>query len=774
MDPPSFLWRGWGLSSQLFAMIFMPIALAYVVRWIQNTDAFENGIGKQFFKELKICLKNILRINRGANLHLARKKELQDNDIRERASLKNSLPNPEIYDYLYAILFITLTTMGHLGLGIMLFLSIPVVAFTKPLFSFLHQSSFKQIWNEYIHACLKTLMVALPPIIMLSYWILPTLIHSAYHNTSFWDPVWKFNSYGVKEVLVNLWNGSLFDWGRLPIFTLLVGIGFFVSLMKRKSNTSYIVRGGNPIEPPQSRIVPNSSFEDDKTGEKNECWEQTKFCAASLPLKDRMHGKNEVGTEDASKFSFATNAYNEQYIYLFPLSFLFLFFLLLYFGNTTWNGLLNIIPSMNEFHQHRFIVGLHLTGLFLAPIGLVWIADMLFQIIPQRKQFHVSYLLSRIFLTCILVLIIPHIYRQTITYANHNTVLVKQAEATYKTQKKDAETLLTTMKTLMTKNSGRVFAGRGGGWGKNFRVAETPYFMYLSSFGISTVLWLPETWSNNSDTEQYFVEENPAHYDLYNIRYIVTPPTQSPQKFWKFISETPSWKLYEVMAATGYITTGSSPSVVFSHKLSYGNVVRLWIQSPYPEKKIFPELILSNKNLASKGDALRSYFQLPQFVMVDEATYKTSDGKTHALFTEQPVYMTPWEWPQAFPKYTLSSADTVTPPYYSISITNQSNDTDMVFTATVKVTKPCPTCVVILKQTYHPNWRVTVNGEPVESINVFPSYVALKLEEPGIYEVVFSYTPSRFKIILMISSGILLGIVGAMFLKHHLQSKYEN
>jgi hypothetical protein len=439
---------------------------------------------------------------------------------------------------------------------------------------------------------------------------------------------------------------------------------------------------------------------------------------------------------------------------------------------------------MNEFHQHRFIVGLHLTGLFLAPIGLMWIAGTLTQLIRRIFHFkysHFSYLIFLISLTCILVLIIPHIYGQTITYANHNTVLVKQAETTYKTQKKDAETLLITLKDLMTKNPGRVYAGRGGGWGKNFRVAETPYFMYLSSFGISTVLWLPETWSNNSDTEQYFVEENPAHYDLYNIRYVVTPPTQSPQKFWKFISETPSWKLYEVMAATGYITTGSSPSVVFSDKLSYGNVVRLWIQSLYPEKGIFPELILSNKNLAPKAclpagrvDALQSYFQLPQFVMVDEAAYKTSDGKTHALFTEQPVYMTPWEWPQAFPKYTLSSADTVTPPYYSISITNQSNDTDMVFTATVKVTKPCPTCVVILKQTYHPNWRVTVNGEPVESINVFPSYVALKLEEPGIYEVVFSYTPSRFKIILMISSGILLGIVGAMFLKHHLQSKYEN
>jgi len=43
-----------------------------------------------------------------------------------------------------------------------------------------------------------------------------------------------------------------------------------------------------------------------------ECRERTKFCAASLPLKDRAHGKHEVGTEDASKFSFATNAFDSN------------------------------------------------------------------------------------------------------------------------------------------------------------------------------------------------------------------------------------------------------------------------------------------------------------------------------------------------------------------------------------------------------------------------------------------------------------------------------
>jgi hypothetical protein len=105
----------------------------------------------------------------------------------------------------------------------------------------------------------------------------------------------------------------------------------------------------------------------------------------------------------------------------------------------------------------------------------------------------------------------------------------------------------------------------------------------------------------------------------------------------------------------------------------------------------------------------------------------------------------------------------------------------MVFTATVNISAnqepgtknqepSCPTCIVVLKQTYHPNWKATVfkkvnqdrsgelaepttvNGKSVEPINVFPSYVGVRLEEPGEYEVVFTYTPSKLKMFLLFTA----------------------
>jgi hypothetical protein len=107
--------------------------------------------------------------------------------------------------------------------------------------------------------------------------------------------VWKFNSWGWREVVQYFFNGALFDFGRaVPILTILIIIGIFAGfkLSNKKSDNYY------------------------------------------------------------------------------PFSLLFIFWLLMFFGRSTWGDLLNIIPSMKEFHQSRFIVGVHVSGFFLVPIGL--------------------------------------------------------------------------------------------------------------------------------------------------------------------------------------------------------------------------------------------------------------------------------------------------------------------------------------------------------------------------------------------------------------------
>jgi hypothetical protein len=83
----------------------------------------------------------------------------------------------------------------------------------------------------------------------------------------------------------------------------------------------------------------------------------------------------------------------------------------------------------------------------------------------------------------------------------------------------------------------------------------------------------------------------------------------------------------------------------------------------------------------------------------------------------------------------------------------------MRFTTRVEVASTCPTCVVILKQTYHPNWTVRVNGKQIKAIIVFPFYIGVRLDLPGTYDITFSYTPPVTKLLLLAAAIVASCIV---------------
>jgi len=623
LDPSSFLWRGYGLSSQLYAMMFLPLAIAF--------------------------------------------------SFRGRV-----LP---------AIFTLTATTAGHLGIGIIGFISV----FISHLSHVRFLSVIKKITKN-------LLIIYGGALLLLGYWILPILLYGDYHNTSVWDPIWKFDSYGFRVILTNFFNGDLFDFGRLPILTALVFVGLFSCLSFRPPSRNPVLRG--------SKWTP-----------------------------DQVRGDN---IPQLACFGI-----------------LFLFWLLFYFGTTTWGSLLYLIPGMRDFHLSRFIVGVHMTGLLLIPLGIEWIVTHLSSL-PIFSRISKSVTLLFCYFV-VFVVLVTLVYPQTLSYSSYNDELILRANNNYIKQQNDVSTLLSTLSSLLSDRPGRVFSGRGGGWGKKLMVAETPYYMHLSTYGIPTVLWLPETWSPNSDTEQYFREDKPEDYALYNIRYVVAPPDQNPQPFWTLKEKTDVWSLYTVSTRQGiiasgqnvdtltpsdaadasdafpwgYITTGVRPAIVSSSKDNFLNVVRLWIQSDFPKNGLYPELTFDPSYPKTTG--------LPNFRMLDEVTYKVPDGSRHALFAENPIYIAP----------EASSA--------AISVLEQSQESGMVYKARVSVPESCTECLVILKQTYHPSWRVTVDGTPVKSFAVFPFFTAIKVSEQGTHEVQFSYEPSPVKVILLVIGLISFG-----------------
>lgn len=633
IDPPSFLWRGYGLSSQLFAMIWFPLAIAYTWKYLYE----EKGDGRQFLRELAFRL-HVGTGDTRKERHLAREEASHDPENSVRASRKNSSTNSLVL----GVVFLSATTAGHLGIGMMAFLTVAMLAFAP-----LPHSLLLSQWGEGLGKGLKNNMLKLTLLlggagVLLAYWIVPILLNGDYHNISFWDPVWKFDSYGAKDTIIRLLNGELFDFGRLPVLTYIVLVASIVTL-----GTSY-----------------------------------------------------------------------------YPFSILFFLWIFLYFGRTTWGGLIDLIPGMREFHLSRFIVAVQMIGLFLIPLGVDWI-------VTKASSLPVFRMPRQFAAFVVLIVLVSLVYPQTVRYASFNDTLIARARGNYSEAQEDTSLLLETLRDLEKTSPGRVFAGRGGSWGRDFRIAETPYYMHLSTYGIPVVLWLPETWSPNSDVEQYFSEDQEKDYVLYNIRYVVTPPDREPQPFWKLLKSSPHWKLYEVQT-DGYITTGISPAIVSTTKETFINVVRLWIQSDYHKRSLYPQLVFDPTFPKKVG--------LPNFRMTDEATYRVPAGTTHSLFADIPVYLTPDGCENGGAK-----------------ILSQSSSSDMNFTARAEVTSNCTRSVVILRQSYHPSWRATINGTPARTITVFPFYIAVVLEKPGTYDITFSYKPSLLKVslALLVMAGLV-------------------
>ncbi len=598
IDPPSFLWRGYGLTSQLYAIFFMPLGLSFLYLSLKN-----------YSKPLPIFL---------------------------------------------AILFLVLTISGHLGIGMISLIS-------GGIFIFLDLNP------KLILLRLKRLvLIYLVIVFILSYWIVPVLLYTNYHMISFWDPIWKFDSYGWYEVVRQFFQGEIFDWKRPAVTTYLVGIGFFTILLDQK---------------------------------------------------------------------------------LFIFALMFLLWVIMYFGRTTWGGLINLIPGLSEFHLHRFIVGIQITSLFLLPVAyssifgsfrkmIEWAFERIINLLKFLLQKYIRgqgeeitrvlslddktkslyqniiyYILVLTFVSVICVTLV----KQTIDYASFNNRWIGEANIAYQY---DYHNFLDLINYLKSQPNARIYAGRPGNWGKQMRLGSTEMYMLLGVNGFDMSQFLPETWSPLSETEQNFDERVEADYDLFNIHFIVATKDEGFTPQAKLTKTFGPFKVYEV-PTSGWFDVVTSDMFVKSDKTNFLNIVHLW-QKSYPRVwKSYPFISLEKNPQVPDG-------MKRTLSMQDEVTY-TENGKKNNIFAD---------FPFTFPEATVSGK------ILKESVVKQS------YKATVEVPQNCKQCTILLKMNYHPNWKATLDGQKVPTFAVFPFYLALQAG-PGVHEVEFTYQPNTLKVILL-------------------------
>lgn len=152
-----------------------------------------------------------------------------------------------------AAVLMTVTTLCHLALGTMGLMAAGIFPIT----------GFRDVRRR----LLRLLILAAVTIAAASYSLVPILRDFAYYNVSALVPTWKYDSFGHATILSWLVQGQLFDFHRLPILTLLVGIGLLWMIARaRKDEASraivlaflffLLLYFGRPTWGPLLRLLP--------------------------------------------------------------------------------------------------------------------------------------------------------------------------------------------------------------------------------------------------------------------------------------------------------------------------------------------------------------------------------------------------------------------------------------------------------------------------------------------------------------------------------------
>ncbi len=569
IDSTNFLWRGWGLSSQLLALFFLPVALGYGWRYLGGSGG-KGGLRK-------------------------------------------------------AVFFNFLVAECHSGVFLMLVIAYPVIAVIRGIGD---RREFRETGKRLV--IFGGLLF-----ILLSYFLVPYFLQGNYRNFSFWDPAWKFNSFGLQQIVTWFINGDLFDFNRLPVLTFLVLFGVLAGL---------------------------KSFKSLKSSESTSGW----------------------------------------------LAVLFIVYFLLYLGRSTWGKAIDLIPGMSEFHLSRFIVMVQVVGVYVAG-GLV--SDIIENLtsfgILSRSKWVSS--VSSIIIVIISIVIAYYMELPVVKYAAENNDMIVAFNKQYAVDYLDYQKIAAKLHSLP---SGRVYAGRPGNFGRDFTVGGEQVYMALAQDGFYTLGNAPESWSPNSESDQFFDESRPEFYNLYNIRYLVVPESYRPPKFAQLVAQSGKYYLYRV-STSGWFDVGVSNQAVTVKKTSLIDFVHLWLSSIMVAQKNYPEIIFGQSS-------------------IDRSSL----------------------WKQ-FPLAASTSAPAVT-----VGDAQCASPTDQSYCAVISLKNDCSDCIIVLKNTYHPNWQIFVNGKQAKAVPVFPFFIGIPVTKAGEYRIEAIYKPGMVKVVLIYAGIIFILLPG--------------
>ena len=381
---------------------------------------------------------------------------------------------------------------------------------------------------------------------------------------------------------------------------------------------------------------------------------------------------------------------------------LFLVWLVLYFGRGTLGPLASLLPLQETLLFHRFIGGVHIAAIMLIGVG----GSAIFGVVRAPD----SRMRAAVAAAAIALLLAPAI-KERLDFENLNALWMRQTKAGI-----DADTEMASLiGALRDLPAGRVYAGLRSNWGQQLDFSipfnSVHAYQYLVTQRFRMLAPPYGGASLNSDLQFDFNDQDPAQYDLYNVRYVIAPRAVALPGALRPLQTTSRYVLYAAPSSghAEYVALADREEVSSAAKLFVKN--RAFVNGPGPAARLY-----------SRWD-----FPAPRDRVVSGEVAGCAAGSLR------------------YERVQASRFDFIA---------------------------SCPNAAtLVVKETYHPNWHATVDGQAVETFMVSPSFIGASLPA-GDHFVTFEYRSTPIKTPLFLFG--LLGLAAVVLARRDLPERLRD
>ncbi|MEN9594980.1 MAG: hypothetical protein RLY23_1463 [Actinomycetota bacterium] len=389
---------------------------------------------------------------------------------------------------------------------------------------------------------------------------------------------------------------------------------------------------------------------------------------------------------------------------------------LMFSGKDTVGWLTTRLPGSDQLLLHRFHNMVQISGLLLAGVAASWLAQGLWSWLKQSKAYTGAtnteapstgmraglarnFALASMTTTLVVVISVAMLvsaWQERDTYMSGNGTWVDAQIVADAGPGKDFATLVDTARS----SGGRIYAGSLSA-GSPYKILYAATYMALAHDDAEGVGFTLRTLSLSGDAEVKFNDKNLSHYDLFNIRSIILPSGVLPDASLNAvqIQSLGAWTLWSVRTS-GYLRVVDSGPAIVADQKTLGVATTDFLLGDAGANGLVPLIAY-----AGKPSGLPTRF----------------DGVAQS-----------------------------TPPGV---VTVQFGRPDAgVFGGRVNLSRPG---VVMLKASFDPNWRATVDGKPVTAQMLAPSFVGVPVPA-GQHTIEFKYQSFKWTWVLVLFGALAL------------------